>query len=446
MIEDCERVQFFQSDMSSAFYLFKIPSVWYGHVTFNIVANGDLVGAGNAEPHALCCAVIPMGWLNSVGVTQEMSENLLLHQGVPPQLQVAKDKALPAWMNEVPGQACAEERAWWHVYLDNYAGGERLTPGSQGERGRLCHEQAERAWAAAGVISSEKKRVSGSRCVTELGAEINGDTKTLGLPLKKMLRLMQATLWLLSQRFVNRKYAQVIAGRWVYALQFRRAGMSFAQKIWRFTSGSEPVTDKLRDEVKSELLSLICASPLLHCFLGAEISRFVVCTDASEKGGAVELADELTSEGFDFLQTVQQLERGREEVQPILLISLFNGIGGCFRCYDIAGISPAQRMAVELDSGANRITQRRWPGTIIIKDVRSVDRAMVRDWARKFLRIDEIHLWAGWPCVDLSRVRFNRRNLEGPQSSLFFEVPRIKALLEEEFGWRVTVKYSEICL
>ena len=441
IIDEAEQVKFFQSDMSSAFYLFKIPAVWYGHLAFNILAPGFDVGADTEELHALCCAVIPMGWLNSVGVMQELSENLLIHQGMPTELQVARDRPLPVWMNSILGTAANEERSWWHVYLDNYAGGERLIPEHHSVKGQQCHEHAEKAWATAGVISSEKKRVSASKCVTELGAEINGEDKTLGLPLPKLLKLIQSTMWLLSQRFLNRKFAQVIAGRWVFALQFRRAGMGFLQKIWRFTSGSEPITDKLRNEVRAELFSLVCISPLFHCFLGAEVSRFVVCTDASETGGAIELAEELTSQGLDFLQSSQILEHSRETNHPILLISLFNGIGGCFRCYDVAGISPMHRVAVELDEGGNRITQRRWPGTVIVKDVRSVDRKMIQSWARKFLRVKEIHLWAGWPCVDLSRVKHNRQNLQGSQSSLIFEVLRIKALLEEEFGWNVEIKF-----
>ena len=43
---------------------------------------------------------------------------------------------------------------------------------------------------------------------------------------------------------------------------------------------------------------------------------------------------------------------------PILLVSLFNGIGGCFRAYDIAGLLPKGRIAVEINEDANRITAR----------------------------------------------------------------------------------------
>ena len=49
-------------------------------------------------------------------------------------------------------------------------------------------------------------------------------------------------------------------------------------------------------------------------------------------------------------------------------------------------------------------------------------------------------MWGGWPCVDLSAVRYGRRNL-GPQSCLFWEIPRVLNLVEEEFGDIVEVKH-----
>ena len=168
----------------------------------------------------------------------------------------------------------------------------------------------------------------------------------------------------------------------------------------------------------------------------------MVCTDASERGGSVEVSDSLTGVGYDFIQACEKLDRNRgQTVAPILLVSLFNGIGGCFRCYDIAGVTPVARIAVELDDAANRVTMHCWPGTILIKNVKDVTRELVRSWSMKFLGVEEVHLWGGWPCVDLSSVKFNRQNLDGPQSSLFWEIPRILKLMEEEFGSQVIVKH-----
>ena len=44
---------------------------------------------------------------------------------------------------------------------------------------------------------------------------------------------------------------------------------------------------------------------------------------------------------------------------------------------------------------------------------------------------EEIHFWAGFPCVDLSSVRAGRQNLAGEGSGLIFEALRILQLVKE---------------
>ena len=78
VIDEGEVIETFQSDMSSAFYLFRLPRVWLKYLSFNIVYDGVDIGLDTGEKMALACSVIPMGWHNSVGIMQEISENLLL--------------------------------------------------------------------------------------------------------------------------------------------------------------------------------------------------------------------------------------------------------------------------------------------------------------------------------------------------------------------------------
>jgi hypothetical protein len=441
VVDQGEHLEMNQSDMSSAFYLFKLPAIWKRYLSFNLVVKPDEVGCSGSELLALACTVIPMGWLSSVGIMQEISENILKAHQLDPRNQVVRGRALPPWFSDILDHAFVQDRHWWHVYLDNFCTGERIDPLKPSVRGRLCHVAAERAWESAGVLSSEKKRVSAATRAVELGAEIDGTLATLGVSTEKLVKVIQATLWLCCQRLINRKVLQIIAGRWVFILQFRRPGMAFLEKTWVFIGGKQKITQRLRQQVRAELLTLIGASPLLHCFLGGKVSNQVLVSDASEKGGAVAFAEELTDEGRDFLQASQKIERfGGIFHLPILVISLFNGIGGCFRCYDIAGVCPRGRIAVELDPGANRVTLRRWPGTLIVNDIRSVTRSVVREWSLTYLNIEEVHLWGGFPCTDLSAVKFNRKNLAGSQSSLYWEIPRVEKLVSEEFGPSVKIK------
>ena len=67
----------------------------------------------------------------------------------------------------------------------------------------------------------------------------------------------------------------------------------------------------------------------------------MVATDASELGGAVGFTTQLSSAGQDFVQANRKLERSPDsQVIPLLVISLFNGIGGSFRAFDIIGVDP----------------------------------------------------------------------------------------------------------
>ena len=68
------------------------------------------------------------------------------------------------------------------------------------------------------MVSSKKKMVCDSARVEELGAEINGEHKTVGGSTERFLSVIRSTLWLLSQRFLVKKWVQVIAGRWVFLM------------------------------------------------------------------------------------------------------------------------------------------------------------------------------------------------------------------------------------
>lgn len=204
-------------------------------------------------------------------------------------------------------------------------------------------------------------------------------------------------------------------------------------------SGQQKVTNKLKIDVQRELFTLICLAPLLHCHLGANIPNIMTASDASERAGAVGYTTELTEVGQDYLAAALRSEKAFRPA-PILIISLFNGIGGAFRCYDIAGVLPLGRIAVECDKAANRITSRTWPGVELVLDVLRVDRNLVRSWSLKYTTIEEIHVWAGFPCVDLSAVKFLRENLKGKSSRLYWEIDRIIDLLREQFGDTVTIK------
>ncbi len=82
-------------------------------------------------------------------------------------------------------------------------------------------------------------------------------------------------------------------------------------------------------------------------------------------------------------------------------------------------------MAFDVHSPANRVTSRRWPRTQIYGDVKTLDQGMVEQWVRDLPELEEVHIWGGFPCVDLSSVKAGRAGLAGEQSGPFYEIPRV---------------------
>ena len=95
---------------------------------------------------------------------------------------------------------------------------------------------------------------------------------------------------------MSKKHVQVIAGRWIHILQFRRPGVSFLEATWEYV-GSKKFDLGLVLRVRRELWAIVCATPFFQTNLGATVSQVTTASDASNTGGAVGIAYELSSEG-----------------------------------------------------------------------------------------------------------------------------------------------------
>ena len=439
-IDQGEELRIWQSDMSSAFYLFRIPRKWTKYLSFNIVRRSHEVYGGTSEKLVcLACNVLPMGWSSSVSIMQELSESLLRIGGMSRDHQILRGSAMPLWLVGIVSAAYDGNRSWWHVYLDNFAAAEVGTRNGAFSGGQELHETAERLWSEAGVVSAQKKRKSAELQGQELGAHFDGSVRVMGPSGERMLKLIQATLILVGRSSLSRRLVQVVAGRWIHVMQYRRPSMSLLSAVWEYVSSSGVRMD-LQYQVKREFFSCMAAVPLLHCFLGSEISEVMSASDASHAGGAFGMAETLTPEGEDF--TRQTLRAPRIQPSPILVLSLFHGIGGSFRCYDILGIQPEARIAFDIHGPAMRVTARRWPGAELYGDVRQIDRSLIETWLMKYHNISEIHIWGGFPCTDLSSVNALGKGLAGKQSSLFYELKRIISLVKETVPKHIRVKYG----
>eukprot|EP00438_Fugacium_kawagutii_P023130 Skav208787 [mRNA] locus=scaffold931:260209:264566:- [translate_table: standard] len=419
-----------QLDMTSAFYLFRMPASWKPYMCFALALSGGEIGLDPQKRYHLCCGVLPMGWSSAVAIMQEVSDSLLRIKSLSPEQQVTRLRPLPSWMTSILATTAGGTRAWYHVYLDNFFAGVRALEGLENDEDQVLQRKAEEAWLEAGVLSSSKKKVSGEPLVEELGALIDGVGGVIGGSPTRLLKLAQLTLLVVARKRVPAKWVQVVCGRWVHVLQFRRAGMVVLRWVWQWVAGSK-INRATRDKSRLELFWLMCGSCLLHTNLRATVSPVASASDASGRGGAVGIARSLTQVGQDFVNAELSAE---VPTHPALVVSLFNGVGGAFRTYDLCGVRPMGLVSVEISKPANRVVGRRWPQAVLLNDIRDITLDEVRKWQLRFPHVEEIHVWAGFPCVDLSRVRAGRQNLQGAQSGLFAEILRVQALLKRVFG------------
>ena len=180
---------------------------------------------------------------------------------------------------------------------------------------------------------------------------------------------------------------------------------------------------------------------LVHTSLRAGLSEITTASDASMTGGAVGVSRELARPGIEFA-AADNFGRASGKPIPVLVLSLFNGVGCAFRCYDLCGLAPRVGISYETNSEANRVTSRRWPHVQINKDVRSLNVDVIQGWRYLYPDIEEIHIWGGFPCTDLSAVRAGRLNLLGPNSSLFWELVRIIKDVRQVYGYSFRVLYA----
>eukprot|EP00435_Cladocopium_sp_Y103_P038382 s3254_g10.t1 len=300
-------------------------------------------------------------------------------------------------------------------------------------------EMAMHAWGATGVLTAKDKQVIASREGTELGVRLDGVRGLLGGSPERVLKTIYVTLHHLLNPAWSKKESQMILGRWVFLLQFRRAAMGTLSRSWQVLEKVWPQRHDVQ-VVHDELLQLVMMSPLIQNDMNTDHDGEVTCSDASEQGGACARSERLTWSGNSLVGSLNDM-RLRPLDLPFLVISLFNGVGGAYRVYDILGLIPAGRISVDISRAGNRVTRTTWPSTIELHDVEQIDRDEVARWARLFPHIRELHLYAGFPCVHLSSARAYRKNLDGEGSKLFWKLLEVIQMVQEIFGVYCKVKF-----
>ncbi|CAK0818913.1 unnamed protein product [Prorocentrum cordatum] len=385
-------------DLKCCFYVYRLPAVWHKYMALSkkvtkMMPRSEAIANYESHlrdsPDLLAC----LPELSGCRLLCHCRRGQRCHGDV---LVKVWSETVPkatggvdALMPEGAGTAC-----WvvWQVYIDNLdvlevtdeVSAAALKAQGPPEVVQLACER----YAQRGVPRSEDKAVCREPVSQALGELIDGTRGVISPPLEFVYRLLGLTFATLDRSVLTQTWLQVVAGRWARAMMFRRETMSVFDDLWA------------------------CRG-----------SRW-----SSERGG-------MGQTGFLLFRTAPNHRLQDEGV----LLSLFDGIGGGRRALDMLGLSVAAYAASETDPEACRAVKYAWPDVVELGDVAKLsaqDIAKVRDRAP---HVRWVLLFAGAPCVDLTRLSVDRQGLSGARSGLFYEIKRVKSLVKEVFSVEVEV-------
>ena len=439
MLEDGEIALISSEDIRCFFYLFRVPNHWYPYLGFNKEIPESMVPEKwKGKRCVLHACVLPMGFRNSVGIAQHVHRNVIRH---------ALMKASPPITGEGEmrkDRPASQGREAFRIYLDNFDVISKVDPAMkeqlEGQPG-LLSLVARQAYAEANLPRHPKKSVCQAARAEVQGAILDGE---LGIAYPKPPKVgiyVSLAIELLRRGAATQREMQVVCGGFVYFCLFRRPLLSALNAVWRFIEDckSHPpvVRVPLPSAVKVELVRFVGLVPLARldfrlCCLGP-----VTASDASSTGGGACVSTGLTSFGVAAANaTVRGDLPEAHDLQQVLSIGLFDGVGCLRLACDLVGLPMAGHISVEKEASGRRVVEAAFADTIFVDDVAKVDEQMIAEWAGRFSQVGLILLGAGPPCQGVSGLNFDKRGaLRDERSCLFQHVPRIRDLLKRGFPW-----------
>eukprot|EP00438_Fugacium_kawagutii_P035567 Skav229231 [mRNA] locus=scaffold864:277248:282087:- [translate_table: standard] len=423
-------------DIRCFFYTLKLPRCWLPFLSFNKEVPSDLRPPGCTEPCFLTATVLPMGFLNSVGIAQHVHRVLVNRSKTSPEMplynrEIRKDMVLP------------EAPATWRVYLDNFDLLEKFPIETLDDLEGTMAEEVEslrESYHAAGMPRHEGKAVTRSGRAEVQGAIIDGK---LGLAYPKGSKLAKYTVMgilLVARGWCSQKEAQVVCGGLVYFSLFRRQLLGGLNAVWIFIRSFD-VRGRARlpipPEVKLELLRFLALVPLCRLDFRLPLKPRVSCSDASQSGGGLCLSSALSPAGVSVSQgSLRCLQDPSGGFPSVLSIGLFDGVG-CLRvALDLVGASVAGHISVEKQESGRKVVEYHFPNSIHLDDVAKVTEEQVKQWSITFGQVALVLIGSGPPCQGVSGLNASRRGALGDErSSLFSHVPRVTLLVRKWFPW-----------
>ena len=425
-------------DVKCFFYTMRVPDAWVKYLSFNkCVPDVCLPKHMRGQNVYLASRVLPMGFLNSVSLAQNVHRNLVkwaCHEGDQvhhEESELRKDRPFTV------------SSSAWRVYLDNYDLLEKVQATGMVELegttpvGVLALRSEYLQWQ---VPRNAKKGVSRSAHCELQGATVDG-VRGLAFPKEsKLSKYYSLALKLLHQPLVTQRQLQVVCGGFVYFAMFRRPTLGALNAVWRFIESFNeggPVHRALPPECRLELLRFMGMLPLIRMNFRLEVDAMATCSDASTTGGGVCCSRGLTPVGHMAAsgELRGRLPRALSE-HMVLVIGLFDGIGALRVAVDLQGVQVVGYISVEKNPQARRVVESHYPGVEHLEDVAGITPDVIKGWSLRYSQCSLVLVGAGPPCQGVSGLNTDRRGaLKDERSCLFSHVPRIRDDLRMAFPW-----------
>ncbi|CAK0900771.1 unnamed protein product [Prorocentrum cordatum] len=432
-------------DQKGAFFVYRIPAPRLGYMAICTPVPGHVLGMKAKE------TVLPMGWVHSVPIFQSVHRRVALlgrpaGAALPADLEWRRDRPIPA----AAAAPLSHEgpREWWSAYIDDFDNCETAgckealaKVGTPGRLQALMRGSYQRNAIPIGVDKANQRQL----LVTRMGVEVDGISgRAANNPIKNV-QLYSLTMWLLTKENPHREPAPHSRGTLGEGARVSTSSLRGVQLgVGADWLGPYCVDQGQPGRADAQLPTDAPRSTNLR----AATTSVVSCSDASEGGAGMCTAVGLAEGAAKFLASLGSPETwghriasytGSCSIEPtriapgapprVLLVSLFDGIGGAAVSLVRAGFDIVGYMGSEVDKGARRVLRSRWPGLIELGPVEEIHdrqleaRAMFQD------RIVAVVVAGGSPCQDTSGVNADRQGAHGARSGLFKRIPKVVSAL-----------------
>ncbi|CAK0901953.1 unnamed protein product [Prorocentrum cordatum] len=414
-------------DQKGAFFVWRVSPAWHPYMAVGRPLAGELFG--RSEPVVyVTSAVIAMGWSLAVPVLQHIRRRLCrlappLGAGLPLDGEWRRD-----WARPLVEAGSGQDAGWWQGYIDDFDAPEIVEEvlacklvGAPSDLQLQVRASCERASAS---FSAEKAHCRQLK-VKRMGADVDGVGGRLAVPASKALATAGLCLAAVPRRLVPRRVAMAALGMLARVLEFRRPLLGVPHSVWALAASSAQEAYLDAEMVEDLLMGVMDVAAALQ----------VPRTVPDQLGIGARLLDMAEDPARPWAAANPRVPaRAVRRVLSVLLICLFDGIGGLAVAFSRLPFRIAACVAAETDAEARRVVRLRWPGVIGWGDVTRVGSETVRDLFEGFGGLVEpVAVAAGSPCHRLSRLDVGGRGLSGRESLLSHEVPRILALLAAVF-------------